>query len=72
MFLPVTSNLPRVHGVDDLDEGGDGGVDDAHGEHDDVRHEGHPGQFADVGGLFLTLDNFIVTRSPCWTFRFLF
>ena len=43
VYIPVAGNLPGVHGVYDLDEGGDGGVERAHGEHEDVRHEGHPG-----------------------------
>ena len=41
LFFPVAGNLPGVHGVDDLDEGGDGGVDHAHGQHDEVRHQRH-------------------------------
>ena len=55
--LPVAGNLPRVHGVDDLDEGGDGGVDYAHGEHDDVGHEGHPGKLGDVSRLFISFNS---------------
>lgn len=63
VYIPVAGNLPGVHGVYDLDEGGDGGVERAHGEHEDVRHEGHPGQPPDVGRLFFfTFNNSIVTR----------